>query len=193
MYLQPFPPTKNHYVSVFLLEMPSTFKLGDCQRLPVANTLNEQTSMLKRPQSRRKRPNLGFQRNHTIQRGHYTTSRKVNGSGFGTQLRGDLNMTSWWLNQPIWKKYARQIGSWNPTNRVENSENINELPPPRLRSYYLNGQNLHHVLWCMVHQKLRSMNCKHLYILWSTACPPQRWWKKNGEIPGQSSEIVDAL
>ena len=27
--------------------------------------------------------------------------RKVNGRGFGTQLHGDLNMTSWWLNQPI--------------------------------------------------------------------------------------------
>ena len=44
--------------------------------------------------------------------------------------------TSWWLNQPIWKICASQIGSFFPGIRGENSKKKkNELPPPSSRLF----------------------------------------------------------
>ena len=54
--------------------------------------------------------------------------------------------TSWSFNQPLWKIYIRQIGSWNPRDRGENKKYLSchhldeQLPNQQLPLGRFNNQ-----------------------------------------------------
>ena len=47
-------------------------------------------------------------------------------------------VSSWWLNHPNWKTYARQIGSLSPSFRGENQTSL-EFPPAINREFLIMG------------------------------------------------------